>query len=241
MTTPASVLTFDDLRLTRLMLQDPQRCATVNEYAGATGITVGRILELLTPALEKGELVIESVGGEIFVHTAPHGRPPAAGMAAVPANLWETLRQHRDSDTAFALWRLIRGLEHGGWSIEADPTRIPVAGGHTTFLGLTFARGAVVPLLILPEPAELAGPASPLSRYEHEKIRLVGIALRNGELEANATAVRRWMLERPHANADLHVLLLEAPRYQPVLLGGGDAAVTPRAVTRVLVEDLAAQ
>lgn len=226
-------LVFDDMRLTRLMLTDPRRCASVNEYASATGIAVPRILSLLAPALGAGQLELEAAGGDVFVHTAPGGRDGAV----LPANLWESLRSGRDQDTAFALWRLVRGLEQGGWKVESDPATIPVIDQHTTFLALRLGETSMVPLLVLPEPGELAAPSSPLQRYEDAGLRAVAVACRNRELDAIATSVRRWLLAR-EGRSPLHVLLLEAPHYQPVLLGGADTAVAPRAVTQLNIEEL---
>lgn len=239
MTQPSNVdqLTFDDMRLTRALLNDPQRCASINEYSSATGIPISRMLELLGTALERGQLEMETAGGEAFVHTAPEGRL-AGAQAGIPPNLWESLRNGRDIDTAFALWRLTRGLQHGGWAVEARQEEIPAIGGHSTFLALTFNRADKVPLLVLPDSEEIASPAGPLTRYERENTQVVAIATRNGELDHCVTGVRRWMLGALPPPR-LHVLLLEDPRYQPVLLSGSDTSVTPRAVTRLLVEALA--
>ena len=234
------VLTFPDIRLTRLTQQDPIRCASVNEYAMATGIDVGQVLTLLGEALDSGDVNVEPAGGEIFVHTAPQGRPTPQGRAQIPPNLWELLRRNADVDTAFALWRLYRGLEQGGWSIEADPSRIPVIGGHTTLLGIKFSGHAIAPLLVLPNVDDVAAHTGPLMKYERAEVRVVGLVCRNGELEPMVTSVRRWMLDRPTA-AQLNVIILEAPRYQPVLVSPRDAAVAPRSVSRADLDALLAQ
>lgn len=233
------ILTFTDLRLTRLMQQTPTRCASVNEYAMATGIDVGQILTILSEAISNQDLDIEPVGGEIFVHTAPHGRPVPPGRGQIPPNLWELLRRGSDANTAFALWRLYRGLEHGGWNIEADPERIPVINGHSTLLGIRFAGHAIAPLIVLPDHSDVAAYTGTLMRYERAEIKVVGVVCRNGELDAMVTAVRRWMLDRPVA-AGLNVIVLEAPRYQPVLVSPRDSGIAPRSVSQSELDALVA-
>jgi hypothetical protein len=59
---------------------------------------------------------------------------------------------------------------------------------------------------------------------------LCAILCRHRELDVMITAVRRWMLGRP-ARAGLDVLVLEAPRYQPVLLTSDDGGLNPRSVS----------
>jgi DNA-binding transcriptional LysR family regulator len=223
------VLTTADMRLTRLLQQDPLRCASVNEYAGQTGIDVGTVLDLLGPALDASEIHLEPVGGEIFVHTAPAGRPVAHGQRQVPPNLWETLREGRSQDEAFSLWRLVRDLEVGGWSVEPAARRLPVVGGRVPLLGLRFGPG-IVPLLVFPDLSQVANQAGPLTVYERSGVGICAITCRARELDRAATAVRRWMLEH-HTRARCDVLLLEAPRYQPVLLTADDGGITPRSVT----------
>lgn len=231
------VLAFTDVRLTRLMQQDPTRCATVNEYAMSTGIDVGQVLTIFGQSVQDGHLEIETVGGEIFIHTAPQGRPTPPGVPQIPPNLWELLRRNADQNTAFALWRLYRGLEHGGWNIEADPTRIPVIGGQGTLLGIRFSGHAIAPLVVLPDPSDVGAYTGTLMRYERADIKVVGIVCRNNELDSMVTSVRRWMLDRPSASA-LSVIVLEAPRYQPVLVSPRDSGIAPRSVSQAELEEL---
>lgn len=223
------VLTTSDMRLTRLLQQDPLRCASVNEYAGQTGIDVGTVLDLLGPALDASEVHLEPAGGEIFVHTAPAGRPAPYGNRQIPPNLWETLRDGRSQDESFALWRLIRDLEAGGWAVEPAARRLPVINGRVPLLGLRFGAG-IVPLLVLPDLTQVASQSGPLTIYERSGVGICAISCRSRELDRATTAVRRWMLEH-HNRARCDVLLLEAPRYQPVLLTSDDSGVTPRSVT----------
>ena len=225
------VISLDDSRLQRLFLQDPTRCASLSEYAQATGIDVAALAGMLATHLDSGTLSLEAVGGEVFIHTAPAGRPTPAQLPQVPPNLWELLRRAGDTDHAFRLWRLTRELEQGGWLVEADPKRIPMTStGEIALVGLRL--GAYVsPVVVLPAHEDLSHPAGVLSRFERQSVPLVSVICRRGELDLFTTAVRQWMFSRP-LRTPLRVAILEAPRYQPVLLSGSDHAVTPTSVTR---------
>jgi len=228
------VLTFEDMRLTRAFQQDAARCATVNEYAAATGIGVAGVLDLLADALERGDIDVEAVGGEVFVHTAPRGRPTPAGLGQTQPNLWELLRQGHDKEEAFSLWRIVRDLQHGGWQVEADPRRFPTANTQTAMLGLRFAA-STVPVLVFPPAEEVAAQNGPLTRLELAGMGLCAVMCLHRQLDTTITSVRRWMLGRP-ARAGLDVLVLEAPRYQPVLLTSDDGGISPRSVTVDTIE-----
>lgn len=226
-TTP--VLSFDDMRLTRAFQQDPLRCATINEYAAATGIPVDEVLAMLSVPFRRGELDVEAVGGEVFVHTAPAGRPAPAGMAQTLPNLWELLRRTNAREEAHGLWRLFRDLESGGWRVDTD-SRFPVPGGTwRVSIGLRFAM-STVPVVVLPDLGGLSSQAGPLTALEVAGVGLCAVTCAHRDLDAAVTAVRQWMLGRP-ARAGLDVLVLEAPRYQPVLLTGDDGSIAPRSVT----------
>lgn len=223
------VLTFDDMRLTRLMQREPGRCASINEYAGATGLSIDAVLSLLREPMRREELAIEAVGGEVFVHTAPDGRPTPRGKGQIPPNLWEVLRREHTPEESFTLWRITRDLEAAGWYVEADPRNIPTISGETALLGLRFT-GSVVPLLILPPFDDVSSQSGPLTRFEVAGTGLCALTCLHRKLDGAVTAVRTWMLGRP-TRANLDVLVLEAPRYQPILLTGDDGGITPRAVT----------
>jgi hypothetical protein len=231
------VIVVPDARLQRLMLGDPQRCASVNEYAKATGIPVGRIVEMLGEHLDSGTISLESVGGEVFVHTAPTGRRNEG--VQVPANLWELLRRGGDTEHSYRLWRLIRELEEAGWQTEADPKRIPATSlGEVTLAGIRLGS-YVMPLVVLPSLEEIGHPAGLLARFERRGVPVVAVICERGSQDANVTAVRKWMLTR-QSMTRLDVLVLEHPRYQPVLLRGEDASVSPVTVTREAAEQLVA-
>jgi hypothetical protein len=217
------------MRLTRLFHQEPRRCATVNEYAAATGITVDRVLEMFSDPLRRGELDVEAVGGEIFVQTAPAGRPAPREFGQTQPNLWEVLRRDHPRDEAYALWRILRDMESGGWKVEADARFEPTGRTKIAHLGLRFSL-STVPVLVLPDLADVSSQAGPLTALEMAGMGLCAVTCAARRLDASATAVRQWMLGRP-ARAGLDVLVLEAPRYQPVLLTSDDGSITPRSVT----------
>lgn len=220
----------DDIRLTRALTKSLQPPATLNEYAQRTGISVDHILTLLRPHLDAGTLDIEAVGGEIFLHTAPQGRPGPPQLPQAAPNLWETLRSRYDRATAFAVWRLTRQLQDAGWSVENQPTHIPAArGGNKTPVGL-HVSGGVLPVLVHPKPEELAGAKSPLTDFDRRGIGALAITCPDGKLDTWVTAVRTWMLTR-FARTRLHVLILEEPRYTPVLLSPDDSSLSPRSIS----------
>lgn len=223
------ILTFEDMRLTRLFHQEPQRCATISEYAAATGIPVDRLLEMLSIPLQRGELDVEAVGGEIFVQTAPMGRPAPSGFGQTQPNLWEVLRRDHPREQAYALWRIMRDMESGGWRVEADARFVPTGRMENALLGLRFSL-STVPVVVLPELSDLASQAGTLTRLEMSGMGLCAVTCLHRKLDAVVTAVRQWMLGRP-ARAGLDVLVLEAPRYQPVLLTSDDGSITPRSTT----------
>lgn len=223
------ILTFEDMRLTRLFHQEPQRCATVNEYSAATGLTVDRLLEMLAGPLQQGELDVEAVGGEIFVQTAPMGRPVPAGFGQTQPNLWEILRRDHSREQAYALWRIMRGMESGGWHVEADSKFVPTGRMKSVLLGLRFSL-STVPVLVIPDLADVSSQSGPLTHLELAGMGLCAVTCLHRKLDATVTAVRQWMLGRP-ARAGLDVVILEAPRYQPVLLTGDDGSLLPRSVS----------
>lgn len=233
------VINIGDARLQHLLLSDPQRCATLNEYASATGIDVDRLLDLFGPYLDDDTLRLEAIGGEVFVYTAPLGRPQPIAQDQVPPNLWELFRSGGDAEHGYRLWRLTRELQSAGWLVEADTHRIPAtSAGEVALVGLRMQR-FVVPVLVFPTADDVAHPAGVLTRFERRQVPFVAVMCERNALDSTVTAVRRWFLERPQF-AGLRVLILEAPRFQPVLISGGDAAVTPRSITRDGLEQLLA-
>lgn len=226
-----------DPRLTRLLQREPERCASLSEYAAATGIDTGRVMELFSSALDDGTLGFEPVGPEIFIHTAPRGRPSPVATREVAPNLWERLRTHGDKHHAYALWQLMRSLEDAGWRVEANSSGImfsmrPLA--DVPELGLTIGT-RVVPLVVYPPTSTIASPNGRLYDLAAAGAVSAAIICDSGALDEMVTAVRRFYLE-VGTEVAMSVLILEAPRYAPVLLNQNDASVAPRSVTRAALE-----
>lgn len=227
----AKTATTTDYRLTHLMLREPMRCASLNEYSSATGIDTADLIELLEPMLEDGTIELEVHGDDVFVHTAPAGRSSMAGRAGVPANLWETLRERYSVAHAHQLWKLTRAMEHAGWRVEHRVPRIMFGIGRLhepPAMGVDVGN-TVVPLLLFPTGAALAGPAGLLSIYETAGAAAVGVVCAQGALDEIATAARTWLLSSQIPPA-MSVIVMESPRFNPTLLTPSDGAVTPKAI-----------
>lgn len=230
-------LVVADPRLSRLLQRDPERCASVSEYAQVTGIETGQVIDLIGGALDHGTLSLEIVGEEIFVHTAPTGRPGPVHLPEVAPNLWERLREGMTPEGAYALWRLVRGMERAGWRVEANPHRIMFglsAMQPRPHLGIHVANN-IVPLLAHPAAATLSAAGGLLDTFDPAGAATVGVICDSGALDEMVTATRRWVLGR-RGQTGMSVLVLEAPRFNPTLLRPTDAAVTPRAVSRAALD-----
>lgn len=226
--------------LDALLWQHPGACATVSEYAAAAGLSTDEVLDEFGPYLEDGTVSLEVVGDELFVMTAPQGRPAPATHADVHPNLWERLRDRESTHVAYSLWRLIRALERAGWAVETAPGTVrsglgPLADGP--FIGV-YVRHTVVPLLAFPELDALADADGPLSDLERAGAAAIAVTCDNGALGEAITAVRGWMLSRALLPS-MSVLVLESPRYAPTMLRPTDSSITPVSVTHALPGDLA--
>jgi len=213
-----------DIRLQRLLSTGAQ-LATVTEYARKAEMDVVEVLTQFEPYLDDRSVELESVGAELFLHTAPYGRPQPEDVAVVPANLWELLRHVGDPDYAAALWKIIRGLETGGWSVRTHPAGAP---RPLTFLEI-HVDGAWVPVIVLPRKGRLAAADGPLSRAEGRKVTKVVVVCADGHLDDVVTEIRIWMTG---GKRTLAVVLLEQPRYTPALLSPNDTSVRPTSVAR---------
>lgn len=226
-------LVVDDARLTKVLQREPESCAAVSEYAQKTGIETGQVLQLLAPAVDDGVLMFEIYADEIFVHTAPEGRPTPRHKPEVAPNLWERLRDRGTPEEAYTLWRLYRGLQDAGWRVEANPNQIMFGLSSMAMppaLGIRVAH-SMVPLIIHPTVEHVAHPQGLLSMYEHAGAAAVGVICDSGALDDMVTAVRRWVFEK-QGHTKLAVVILEAPRYAPTLLTATDASVAPRSLSR---------
>jgi hypothetical protein len=227
-------LDVGDPRLKRALRRDPERCATLNEYAQVTGMDVAEITQALSRYLDTGEMMLEVSGSEVFLHTAPGGREPGSTSINVPANLWEILRTRSDVPTSHALWQLLRSLNAVGWVVEHRLPRI-LSGldplRDQPFLGIVTAH-VVVPLLIFSSPEALSATNGLLEQYARAGAAAVAVVCDERELDKIVTAARRWMITRDTAYA-MNVLVLEAPRYDPLLLSAGDGSIRPVTITRI--------
>lgn len=223
--------TTSDYRLTTLLHRNPLRCASIGEYAQATGIDTADILDLLGDLLDDGSLAIEVHGDDVLLHTAPSGRPVPEHLAELPANLWETLRERFNIEHSHQLWKLIRALEAAGWRVEHQAARILFGLGDINprpIIGVEVGN-TVVPLLLFPTHTALVGHDGLLDSYERAGSAVVGIVCAQEALDATSTAVRSWMLGRQMPSS-LSTLILESPRFNPTLLSPQDGAIIPRAV-----------
>lgn len=220
MSTPPIGLNLADTHLQFLFTLEPLRYAALSEYASAAGLDVFEVLTALKDALDDDLLALETVGDEVFVHTRPERRPPHAN---VQPNLWEVLRLAGSAEYAYSLWRLVRGLEWAGWRVLVRPEL--ARGTQAGFLSVEI-DGSAVPVLAFPATATLGnGTAFAAAAGSAD----VAVTISAGTLETASTAVRRHLLTG-QAGA-LRVVLLEAPRYQPVLLETQDTAVRARSVS----------
>jgi hypothetical protein len=237
--THSPFIAVNDQRLNSVMRSDPTRCASIAEYARAIGVSIDRIIELLSEYLDDGTLALEIVQGEIFLHTAPNGRPRGLSIARVAPNLWEYLRDGVTPEEAYESWTLLRALQQAGWRVEVRPSHVTATLGPLARRPkMSIAIGAnLIPLLGYPATDDIADPAGILDDYERARARAVAVTTTPDGLEHMVTAVRKHFLDR-RPSITTSVLILEAPTFGPTLIGGSDTAVNARSVSRTSLEDL---
>jgi hypothetical protein len=226
-------LVVGDARLTKLMQREPETCAALSEYAARTGIETGQVIQLLGPAVDEGIIAFEIWADEIFINTAPAGRPTPTHLPEVAPNMWERLRVHGTVEEAYSMWRLVRSLERAGWRVETNPNRIMFGLSQLPLppaLGIQVAN-SMVPLVVHPTLEQLAHPQGLLSMFDHAGAASVGVICDSGALDEMITASRRWGFTR-HGQTGMSVIVFEAPRYAPTLMRPGDASVAPRSVSQ---------
>lgn len=229
------ILIIKEPRLHKIFHKQPLRCSTINEYALASGLDAFEVIKLLQEHLDSETLALEPVGGEVFINTAPNGRPTTNSQ--VPPNTWEILRRRLDLSQAFTVWKLVKDLTDGGWVVEIEPRKIPATSlGEVALAGLKIGA-FVAPLLVMPPTSDIAHPAGLLTRLNAKSIQLCSIVVPRGGLDEYVTAVRSWMLDRQEF-VGLNILLLEAPMLQPVLISPSDSSIEPITVTRSFIENL---
>lgn len=216
---PRPAISVADIRLQRLLFRGPS-LASLSEYAVAAEMDITVVLTQLEPWLDGRTLDLEAVGGELFLHTAPEGRPHPHGTAIVPANLWELLRQVGDPEYAATLWRIIRGLQAGGWQVRTHPVG---ATRPLTFLELMVDR-TWTPMMVLPRRDRIGASDGPLARAEQRGVGKVVVVCAGGKLDGVVAEIRAWMTS---LSGLFEVVLLEQPRYTPTVLRTADIGVRP--------------
>jgi hypothetical protein len=226
----------------RAVLRDAFRYATLEEYARAAGVGVDVVTDELGPALDAGAASLEVTHGEIFLLTAPGGRPVPAHVPDIAPNLWEVLRYGRSIEQAWELWRLHRALERAGWEVLAVPGEVHASlrGALSRPAPLALRVGAAsVPVLVFPDDADVADSSGMLGELDRAGAPAVAVVCAQSALDRVVTAVRRYALGARMVEMRCAVLVLEAPRFQPVLLKAGDTSVAPVSVTRSMLASLA--
>jgi hypothetical protein len=227
-------ISVGDPRLNMLFVRSPDRCASLTEYAQAAGMDTAQVIDLLGPYLDDGTLALEFVGDEVFVHTAPNARPAPREHADVPPNLWERLRSRSTVEMSYAVWRLVRSMERSGWGVETNASKILFGLGplqHLPYFAVQVGP-QLVSVLPFPSTDEVASVAGGLlTEYAYAGSVAVALVCDESGLDEMCTAARRWVLAQSHPPT-MSILILEAPRYNPVLIAPSDGAVTPVAVSR---------
>jgi hypothetical protein len=237
----APALVVNNTIVKRALLRDAFKHATLEEYARACGVDVDVVMREMEHALDSRAASLETAGGEVFVLTAPDGRPLPKGVPDLAPNLWEVLRYNRSVDAAWELWRVHRALERAGWEVLSDPGDINASCRATVSrpapLGVRIG-GVSIPVLVHPDADMVADSSGLVGEYERAGARAVAVVCGQSGLDSMVTAVRRFALGWRLAEAPLAVFVLEAPRYQPVVLQAHDAAVNPVSVTQASLTSL---
>ena len=222
-----------EARLNRALNQFPERFASISEYSAAAGLDVSEVMSLLEPFFEDGSLYLELIKGETFLLTAPNGRPTREDLSDVPANLWERLRSIGNPSESFYSWKLMRGMERGGWSVRCS-------GPNESRIGETLAMlqarvgSNVFPVVAYSERSSLVSPIGVLAEAARAGHRAIIITCALGELDEVSTEIRRYLLEG--RGKRIYVLVLEAPSYNPILFSVNDSAVLPKSISRSALE-----
>lgn len=227
---------FTDYRLTKLILQDPIRCSTINEYSRATGIPAQLLLEELHPYTNDLSISFEAFGGEIFLNTSPHMRNCEHNHFYFAENLWEIFRQSNNIEKANKIFKIFRSLEMNDWRVEYRLKNIPIDYlGNRTDLALKVGK-SILPLILFPKPNSLDKKDSPLLQYSKTKLPILAIMIEEGALDQTLSYIRKWFVENS-IYKNLDILLLEAPTHAPYILSGSDGSLQARSATLSYLEN----
>lgn len=203
-----------------------EHIATVAEMAAACGLSIDELVRDLAELFDSGVLSIEAAESELYILPYPNGRPQSGKLLA--ANVWEQLRATRSVLDASRVCRSLRSLERGGWNVVIDPSRWNnrwETSGVQLSLGVV-AGGVLVPALVGVGAADISNPDGPVSSLYRAGATAVAVTCPQHALESYVTEARRWFL-RQVTTTSMVLLVLEAPRYQPVLIRQSDTAVDP--------------
>jgi hypothetical protein len=216
------VITVNDIRLQRLLFRGAD-LASLSEYAEKSDMGISEVIANLEPFLDGRTLEIEAYGSDLFLHTAPSGRPQPQGIAIIPSNLWEILRQVGDTQYAAMLFSIIRGLQFAGWRCK---THSLDANNPATFLELN-VNNVWSPLFVYPKINRISVKNGILDKISERKILYVTLIVHQKEAQQYIAEVKRWFVNN---NNDLTVVILQEPSYQPIVVTGNDTAVKPKTI-----------
>jgi hypothetical protein len=216
------VITVNDIRLQRLLFRGAD-LASLSEYAEKSDMGISEVIANLEPFLDGRTLEIEAYGSDLFLHTAPSGRPQPHGIAIIPSNLWEILRQVGDTQYAAMLFSIIRGLQFAGWRCK---THSLDANNPATFLELN-VNNVWSPLFVYPKISRISVKNGILDKISERKILYVTLIVHQKEAQQYIAEVKRWFVNN---NNDLTVVILQEPSYQPLVVTGNDTAVKPKTI-----------
>ena len=209
------------------------RYATVAELGELAGMSVDDVIVELGEMFDSRQIALEAADGDVFLLTAPTGRTPDT---LISPSLWELLRTGRSVSQAAKHYRATRQLERSGWKVIPDPSRedqrvarvLPVA-----VIGLN-VQGFICPVALDPDLTLLVNNDGLLASYDRAGIEVVAVTCPLSKLDEYVSAVRRWHLSRI-VPSRIAVLILEAPRYQPVPVSATDTSITPISIDHIRI------
>lgn len=216
------VIAVNDIRLQRLLFRGAD-LASLSEYAEKSDMGISEVIANLEPWLDGKTLEIEAYGSDLFLHTAPSGRPQPLEVAIIPANLWEILRQVGDTQYAAMLFSIIRGLQFAGWKCK---THALDANNPATFLEL-HVNNVWSPLFIYPKINRVAIKRGILDKIAERKIQYVTLIVQHKEAQQYIAEVKTWFTNN---DDELTVVILQEPSYQPVIITGKETGVKPKTI-----------
>jgi hypothetical protein len=223
--------------LAHALRNDFERTATLSELAIAAHMSIDEVVTELGEVFDGGLLGIEAVDGELFILPHPSGR--LGTEDETPRNLWEDLRERRTLEEAAGLYRLYRSLERAGWHVIVNPGRwnsAVVASGVRCDLGVV-AGGVLVPLVSNHTEESISETGGVIQSLYRAGVQAVAVVCPQHRLDSYVTAARKWFLSQV-AERGIVVLVLEAPRLQPVIVRHSDKAVDAVSVGEHTIEGI---